>query len=435
MEMSIASLDGKPEIAPADQAPQAEGTERELVSKIKRAPTVDAAFAMARAVFPSGVDYPQEVRHALFDRSARDNGLGTCLLIKARQDRDVLQDVLLFWWSEGMDRYEPHLGTVRTYLYRVIFNRMANHRRKTARRGRFDVTASEESVQRVGESYFGAMDLETIARVSLALDAEDPQEALAWLLSKVPRCSNEEIAAITGIPLGSVSRVVKQVNDRLHRRFGDRDLALAALIPSVFIERSGLGAWGRDLIDGLRHRARRALRSTGGRVASYGLAALVGAGITQARRSPVAPPRVVVQRVEVPAPTSAALPPVTGASRGEPAEPPPPAPGAPTSPALDRQEPRRADRAPSRAESIELEHASALAASRPLTALAILAAHRRRWPSSAQALTRDAVEAEALSHAGQIERARVLARQVAAQSPRSAEAHRLRALRLVDPAP
>lgn len=400
----------------------------ELAAQVRRAGTIEEGFALARARHPLGTCLPPEVREALFVRTAKDQLLQKFLLLSARGDRDQVQDLLMWWWEKGIDTFNERVGSVRTYLRTVIAGRMLNSRRKHFRWSKIQGDATDDTVQRVSDELLRGADVEAIARLSMVLDTCPPENAMAWLLATIPGCSNEEIALITGIPLGSVSRRVAQVRERLERRFGSRDLSLAALVPVVMLQRPGVLERLRDLAGVARATARRALMSTAGRVISYGLVAAASAGVTTMRVRAPTPRVVVVERAAeqpqpsrpVPAPVAPVRPPVVQT----------PSPQA--APSVGGA---RANNASPRGEVEEFEHAAALSTTRPSTALALLAAHRRRWPTSAFALTRDAMEAELLARVGQPERARVAAERVIARSPHSPEAARVRALTRDEPGP
>lgn len=439
MDLSVtpaASFDG------ATREPLYENTdaERLIANEIRRAGTIEEAFALARRTYPLGVDLPHPVREALFQRTAKDRQLQTILLHTAGHDQDLVQDVLVWWWEKGLDGFDSDRATVRTFLRQVMANRILNARRKRRRRGRYQQAVPDEVIASVCDELFRGADVETIAMVSRALDECDPADAMAWTLATIPGYTNEEIARVTGIPLGAVSRATARVRARLERRFGGQDRSLAALFPLAMLQRPGPLERLRELGSLAYTYLRRALRSAAGRAASYGLVATAGAAGALLR--PASPPAQVVthQTVAVaptvapviaPSPSPEAPPaPETPPARPEAvAAPPPPV----SRPAVVSPTPRDVRHGSATLELRELEHATATSATRPQTALALFASHRLRWPNSAYSLTRDAAEAETRAQVGDLVRARTLAQRVLRSQPQSPEAFRMRVLGLDRP--
>lgn len=401
---------------------------RELADEVLRASTVDDAFRLARSVYPLPLSMPPGLREALFVRTAKDHILEKVLLLSVRGERDLLQDLLTWWWAKGLDGFDPEKASVRTYLRTVIARMLLNGRRKEIRWSKIQGVASDELVSRVSDELMRGVDVEALARLSIELDACLPADAMAWLLAAVPECSNEEIARVTGIPLGAVSRHVARVRKRLARRYGSPDHGLAALLPLAMLRPPSALERLKDLASLALSYARRALATTAGKLASYALVAAAGAGTALTAVAPP-PPRVIVQRVFVqPSPPAAA--PARVEAPTPVSAPTPASPATPPAPQISRS-----GAAGSHDEISDFQRASAVSSTRPAVALRLLADHRRRWPTSELALTRDAMEAELLARTGETERARTVAQRVVAQSPQSPEAARVRELARAEPTP
>lgn len=433
-----------------DAAPAAEGDSppaeqpEALARRIARAGSLEDAFVLARAVYPLGAHYPDPVRRALVERTAMDHRLQRYLLLVVGGRRDALHDLLVWWLERGVDGYDPALARLSTYLYRVTLNRLVNERRRSERRGPSEGTLDDERIAALGDRLCGVGDVDALVQVRATLAEVPEREATAWYLAKIGGHSNAEIAAVTGLPLGAISRVVKRVNVRLTRRFGSADAAWAALLAAALVDGSIPAIRARTWIQRARAQAAAHLRSTAGRVVTYALAAAAGGGAVWATSPrPVAEPAGV--RIVTAATAPATL--TTATASQTPAPPRGVAPtatetrvpvatvgGEPTAPRAAASAQRRQSGDAS-AEADELDRAASQLRVRPATAARILTLHRRRWPRSAMSLTRDALEAEALSQTGAEGRARELAQRVVQQDPQSPEAHRMRVLGLVGTSP
>ena len=152
-------------------------------------------------------------------------GLALRVIGDRRAAEDVTQEVFLHLW-ERADRFDPALGSLRTWLGTLAHRRAVDHvRREEARRRRHD---------RVGQDVTPTPDVEEMAvalvaaeRVRAALDTlpEDQRRAiqLAYFGGKTYR----EVAVVLGIPEGTAK-------SRL--RLGLRRIA-------DVLEREGVGQW------------------------------------------------------------------------------------------------------------------------------------------------------------------------------------------------
>jgi RNA polymerase sigma-70 factor, ECF subfamily len=113
---------------------------------------------------------------------------------------EVVQDAFTSVWRNA-DRFDPSLASFRTWLYGVARNRIVDLRRRQAARPRLAATGSEPEAPELDDS------LEQAAmrwQVSAALARLSPEHRAVIRLAHFESLSLREIAAATGLPLGTV---------------------------------------------------------------------------------------------------------------------------------------------------------------------------------------------------------------------------------------
>jgi RNA polymerase sigma-70 factor (ECF subfamily) len=135
---------------------------------------------------------------------------------------EACQDAMLDVWRRAR-RYQPHLGSPRSWILTVVHHRAVDHVR---RRGRVD--ARQLSDDDAAERVAGGEDVE--ARVLRDAQGEEVQGALAGLpddqrevirLAYYGGYSQTEIAASLGLPLGTVKSRMRLALEKLRRGLGE----------------------------------------------------------------------------------------------------------------------------------------------------------------------------------------------------------------------
>ena len=164
---------------------------------------------------------PTAVRDVLSRYSALVWSLSSCGSLDRLED--VVQDIFVdVWRSAG--RYDPAVASEATFIATIARRRVIDRRRRAGRR--VDPEPLEEELAP------GAED-EGLRQVELDDEAEQAREAVAQLsgdrrrvleMSVVQGLTHREIAADTGIPLGTVKshirRGLAEVSEKLKARRG-----------------------------------------------------------------------------------------------------------------------------------------------------------------------------------------------------------------------
>jgi RNA polymerase sigma-70 factor (ECF subfamily) len=149
-------------------------------------------------------------------------GLAKKFLSNEEAARDVAQEVFLSFWSER-ERYE-HKGLLKAYLATMTLNRCRNLSRhdnlRTAKSGTIQEQYDEKQdlIESPDEAQIKAENASVIRKALKELP-EEPQQVL--VLRYFNDYSLEQIADITGLPLGTVkshvSRGLKKLHAILHK--------------------------------------------------------------------------------------------------------------------------------------------------------------------------------------------------------------------------
>ena len=166
---------------------------------------------------------PSAVRDVLSRYSALVWSLSSSLSKDPHEVEDVVQDIFVdVWRSAG--RYDPAVASEATFIATIARRRVIDRRRRAGRR--VDPEPLEEELAP------GAED-QGLRQVELDDEAEQAREAVAQLsgdrrrvleMSVVQGLTHREIAADTGIPLGTVKshirRGLAEVSEKLKARRG-----------------------------------------------------------------------------------------------------------------------------------------------------------------------------------------------------------------------
>jgi len=116
---------------------------------------------------------------------------------------DAVQDVFVVLVTR-LASFEGR-ASLRTWLYRICFNVVSEHRRKVQRRRRIAQALEWVTVwQRTPSAEEQAETRRDLARVHTLLDRMAPQKRAVFVLREIEGKSYEEIAEITGCNLGTV---------------------------------------------------------------------------------------------------------------------------------------------------------------------------------------------------------------------------------------
>ena len=164
---------------------------------------------------------PGAVKAVLARYSALVWSLASGLSKDPHEVEDVVQDIFVDVWRSAK-RYDPKVASEATFIATIARRRVIDQRRRAGRR--LDPEPLEEELAP------GAED-QMLRQVDIADDAKQAQEVLAELtgdrrrvleLSVVTGLTHREIAADTGIPLGTVKshirRGLSEVTERLKAR-------------------------------------------------------------------------------------------------------------------------------------------------------------------------------------------------------------------------
>ena len=164
---------------------------------------------------------PGAVRDVLARYSALVWSLASGLSKDSHDVEDVVQDIFIDVWRSAK-RYDPEVASEATYIATIARRRVIDQRRRSGRR--LDPEPLEEELAPGAEDPL-------LRQVDIADDADQAQAVLAELtgdrrrvleLSVVTGLTHREIAADTGIPLGTVKshirRGLTEVTERLKAR-------------------------------------------------------------------------------------------------------------------------------------------------------------------------------------------------------------------------
>ena len=164
---------------------------------------------------------PGAVRDVLARYSALVWSLASGLSKDSHDVEDVVQDIFIDVWRSAK-RYDPEVASEATYIATIARRRVIDQRRRSGRR--LDPEPLEEELAPGAEDPL-------LRQVDIADDADQAQAVIAELtgdrrrvleLSVVTGLTHREIAADTGIPLGTVKshirRGLTEVTERLKAR-------------------------------------------------------------------------------------------------------------------------------------------------------------------------------------------------------------------------
>lgn len=178
---------------------------------------------------------PGAVRAVLDRYSSLVWSLASGLSRDPHEVEDVVQDVFVDVWRSAA-RYDPKVASEATFIATIAGRRVIDRRRRAGRR--LDPEPLEE------EFAPGAVD-ENLRQVDLDDEAAQAREAVAQLtgdrrrvleLSVVEGLTHREIAADTGIPLGTVKSHIRRGLAEVTERLRARRVAQLGEDDSPFVE-------------------------------------------------------------------------------------------------------------------------------------------------------------------------------------------------------
>jgi RNA polymerase sigma-70 factor, ECF subfamily len=133
---------------------------------------------------------------------------------------DMVQEVFLLAHRKG--GYMPGPAKPRTWLCAIAL-RMARQGRRVAstRRVRLDEQAVLEAASGAGDPAHALEMQELLSRVGLALESLDLEHRLAFLLYEVEGESCPEIAAVAGVPVGTIYSRLHHARRRFHAAYAE----------------------------------------------------------------------------------------------------------------------------------------------------------------------------------------------------------------------
>ncbi len=187
-----------------------------------RVPTMKPRPAVEPSILARVADGdPGAVKDVLSRYSALVWSLASGLSKDPHEVEDVVQDIFVDVWRSAQ-RYDPKVASEATFIATIARRRVIDQRRRAGRR--LDPEPLEEELAPGAEDPM-------LRQVDIADDASQAQEVLAELtgdrrrvleLSVVTGLTHREIAADTGIPLGTVKshirRGLAEVTERLKAR-------------------------------------------------------------------------------------------------------------------------------------------------------------------------------------------------------------------------
>lgn len=138
---------------------------------------------------------------ALYDRYApRVFGLLVKLLPARADAEDVLQEVMWELWRKA-SRYDPALGSAQTWILLLARSRAIDAVRRLKRT---ETLAREASQERAEATPAPTLDGVEAGRVDRALAELPGEQSAAIRLAYVHGLTRQEIAVVTGVPIGTV---------------------------------------------------------------------------------------------------------------------------------------------------------------------------------------------------------------------------------------
>lgn len=165
-----------------------------------------------------------EAFEELYTRSARWLLSHIRCLINDGQAEDVLAEVFLQIWK-CLGSYDPRRASPAGWLVMIARSRALDHLRRENRHspGRLDVLSGE--VTEAAEAEQAEPPEQLLSRlqqrhlVQLALQGLSEQEQLLLGLAYFRDNSHTEIAAMTGLPLGTVKSMMSRAQEKLREQF------------------------------------------------------------------------------------------------------------------------------------------------------------------------------------------------------------------------
>jgi RNA polymerase sigma-70 factor (ECF subfamily) len=189
-----------------------------------RIETGDAALA---------AETPQQAFERLMRPHLRRLHRLACRLTGSASDaEDLLQDVLIRLFERANEL--SSIADLRPWTSRVLYNRYIDSRRR-ARKRRFEIAAANanESVNFVMESAAAstpgpeeeALRSFEVRRLDSALSRLSDDHRIVVLLHDAEGCTLEEIASMTGNPLGTVKSRLHRARERLREMWAEGTLS------------------------------------------------------------------------------------------------------------------------------------------------------------------------------------------------------------------
>lgn len=149
--------------------------------------------------------------------SARVFGLILRVLVDRSQSEEVLQDVFLEAWQSA-DSFDPDRGRARTWLLTIAHRRAVDRVRasQSARRRDLAAGARELAAARPGVDDEVALMVDG-ARAVRGLDRLPEPQRRAIVLAYFGGYSQSEIAALLGVPLGTIKTRIRDGLTRLRK--------------------------------------------------------------------------------------------------------------------------------------------------------------------------------------------------------------------------
>ena len=137
---------------------------------------------------------------------------------------DVVQDVMLKVWT-GAHMFDPAKASFATWVYRMTRNRWIDHQRK---HGRMDVrdpetmkTIADDEVPSAEVGFMAGEDSDRL-RTEIARLTDMQQQAIRMAYMEFK--THKEIAAETGLPLGTVKTRIRSAMQALRANMGQARL-------------------------------------------------------------------------------------------------------------------------------------------------------------------------------------------------------------------
>ncbi|GAA3102090.1 sigma-70 family RNA polymerase sigma factor [Pseudonocardia yunnanensis] len=184
----------------------------------------DAADRSDEELVRSVVDGAESGLAALYDRYCRRAySLARRVCVDDGLAEEVVQEVFLAFWREPR-RYDPRRGSFCTWILAVVHHKSVDVVRREAAIRRRTVPAAEEGKERPADTGpgadHGALRAVEAGHVRDALSALPPDQRQALALAYFGGYTQREVAAITGVPLGTVKSRMFNGVQRLRSALG-----------------------------------------------------------------------------------------------------------------------------------------------------------------------------------------------------------------------